>query len=161
MWIRKRISSRYLTQKLTALNTTHYHVLEHINKQNTQIDYLIVSIYGIIVVKQINWTGEVMGTEEEENWVLKFNKQLKTIKNPLHEYKPYIQELAKHLKLPTKQFHQIVAVSNQATLSVDQSLIKNQQVCHFDQLVAAITQIKTPILSKENVQLFAEQLKQG
>ncbi|MBI2556988.1 MAG: NERD domain-containing protein [Planctomycetes bacterium] len=122
MSLLKRIKTWYkgwdgeLTVKLGLwlfLDKKTYHVFNNAILPNfgggtTEIDHIIVSIYGIFVIETKNWNGWIYGKEKEPTWTKTFpNKKYKT-QNPLRQNYGHIKTISKILKIPEKKFYPII-----------------------------------------------------
>jgi hypothetical protein len=71
--------------------------------KGAQIDHLILSSYGILNIETKNMTGEIIGDEDEENWIQKkfgrgSNEYLNKFKNPCIQGKEHERVLRNFLK---------------------------------------------------------------
>ena len=74
----------------------------------TQIDHIIVSIYGIFVVETKNYNGWIQGNQYEKNWTQTFPSIKFPFQNPLHQNYGHIKNVSEILKIPVNKFHSIV-----------------------------------------------------
>jgi restriction system protein len=75
----------------------------------TQIDHVVLSVYGIFVVETKNFQGWIFGNPKESNWCQSLPGGKKSrFQNPLHQNFRHIQCLAEFLKLDPKVFHSVV-----------------------------------------------------
>ena len=95
------------------LDKKTYHVFNNIFLPmfyggTTQIDHMIVSVYGIFVTETKNWNGWIYGKENEPTWTKTFpNKKYKT-PNPLRQNYGHIKTISEILKIPEDKFHSII-----------------------------------------------------
>lgn len=58
---------------LSTLPREEYHVLNNImlktERGTTQIDHVVISIYGIFVIETKNYKGWILGTDNAEQWI--------------------------------------------------------------------------------------------
>jgi len=117
--IDKKAVKGWVGEKLTAANLwIHldekvYHRLHDIiiptNNGTTQIDHVVLSVYGIFVVETKNFKGWIFGKPNESNWCQSLPGGKKNrFQNPLHQNYRHIQCLAEFLKLDPKVFHSVV-----------------------------------------------------
>ncbi|WP_172372338.1 nuclease-related domain-containing protein [Sporosarcina jiandibaonis] len=81
-----------------GLDTNEYKVLHNITLQNTQgkttqIDHVIVSIYGIFVVETKNYQGWIYGNEIDRQWTQVIYKKRQQFYNPIKQNQGHIKAL--------------------------------------------------------------------
>ena len=122
MSLLKRLKGLYkgwdgeLTVKLSHwlyLNKKTYHVFNNVTLPlfdvgTTQIDHIIVSIYGIFVVETKNMNGWIYGKEKEPKWTQVFFSKKYPFQNPLRQNYKHIKTISEILKIPENKFHSIV-----------------------------------------------------
>lgn len=95
------------------LNKNIYHTLENVtlpmfDSGTTQIDHIIVSIYGIFIIETKNFKGWIFGKEHDATWTQKFPNKSIPFQNPLNQNYGHIKTISKLLKIPEEKFHSIV-----------------------------------------------------
>lgn len=89
-------------------------------RSSTEIDALIVTKKGLLVVEIKNWTGDVRGSARLNDWSVKIWPGAKPEKrySPIKQNATHIYALSRYLKLPDdrKPHSVIVFTSNQAEL---------------------------------------------
>ncbi len=100
-----------LGQKL-FLNKQIYHQLNNVTigskNGTTQIDHIIVSIYGIFVTETKNFSGWIFGDKKGKVWTQSLYGKKSKFQNPLHQNYRHIKVLQEFLELEVKYFHSIV-----------------------------------------------------
>ncbi len=90
---------------------------------STQIDHVVVSIYGIFVIETKYYQGWIYGGENSEYWTQNIYGHKYQLRNPLWQNQGHCKAIAKLIgdngSIP---IHSIVAFSRQASLKVDRSL---------------------------------------
>ena len=85
------------------LDKRRYHLIRNVTRPTedgtTQIDLLIVSVYGIFVVETKNMRGWIFGGERDRTWTQKIFKQTFKFQNPLRQNYKHTQTLAEMLGL--------------------------------------------------------------
>lgn len=159
--LRKKVSSNYLERKLQQLDTHAYQVLSHVRLPDLDqaLDHVIVSVYGVFVIRRENYNGFIYGQKDDQEWTCELKKKKSKFSNPIIENEANVKKLSEQLKLEDKYIESVIAFANTAHLEVDQALIKNHHVTNYDQIVEAIKSWHTPRLSKDKVQALAQQLK--
>lgn len=105
-----------LTTKLMQwwyLDRKIYHALNNIylptfGRGITQIDHIIISIYGIFVIETKNYNGWIYGKKYEKNWTQVLHQTKPRFTNPLHQNYGHIKNISEILKIPENKFHSII-----------------------------------------------------
>ena len=102
----KLMQWRYLDKKT-------YHVFNNITLPNfgggtTQIDHIIVSVYGIFVVETKNMNGWIYSNEKDPKWTQVFFSKKYPFQNPLRQNHKHIKTISEILKIPENKFHSVI-----------------------------------------------------
>ncbi len=85
------------------LPRSHYTLLRNVRiasgKEVLRIDHLVVSAYGIFVIKQIDGSGTLSGKPADARWVRKGRRQQKSFENPLFECVSQVNALRRLLDI--------------------------------------------------------------
>ncbi|MCR3922723.1 MAG: NERD domain-containing protein [Firmicutes bacterium] len=130
-----RLSGRTIKGTLSRLEKEHYNTYHDVELQKTstkvmQIDHLIVSTYGIFILKICDKKGLIEGTEHGDYWTNNLAKKRK-FPNPLKQCKQQARFLREILHVPITH---IVVFSPLAQLKID----VNSHVVYVAQLVKTI-----------------------
>ena len=68
-------------------------LLLHTNRGSSQIDHLIVSIYGIFVIETKRYSGWIHGNEKSQNWTQTIYKKRTKFRNPIKQNWSHIYAL--------------------------------------------------------------------
>ncbi|WP_117168465.1 nuclease-related domain-containing protein [Paraliobacillus sediminis] len=159
--LRKKVGSSYVQQKLQTLNEKEYKIVSSFQLPEAErLDHVVVSIYGVFLIKRENYNGSIYGKETDEEWLFQVKKKQTPFINPLPASKQTKQHVAEYLQLDEKYITPIVAFSNKAILAIDPTLLKTKTVVLYDEIVARIASHKTPRLSKEQVTKLTEKLQE-
>ncbi len=96
------------------LDKAVYHLIPNVTIPDdrggtTQIDHIIVSIYGIFVVETKNLTGWIFGGQGDRQWTQKIHKNhSQKFQNPLHQNYKHTKTLASLLGLPEEKLKSLV-----------------------------------------------------
>lgn len=74
----------------------------------TQIDHVLVSVFGVFVVETKNMDGWIFGDEKAPKWTQCIYGKKYPFQNPLHQNYRHTQALAEHLGKPPEIFHSVV-----------------------------------------------------
>lgn len=94
------------------LDKASYHLIKNVtlptDDGTTQIDHIIVSIYGAFVVETKNIKGWIFGGEHQKMWTQQIYKHKNKFQNPLHQNYKHVKTLQSLLNLDDEQFHSLV-----------------------------------------------------
>ncbi|KAA0915307.1 nuclease-related domain-containing protein [Psychrobacter sp. ANT_WB68] len=104
-----------------------YHRLNNItlplaNGGSTQIDHIIVSVYGIFVIETKNYKGWIFGNEKQRQWTQVIMGRKYKFQNPLHQNYLHIKTLADLLELELSYFHPMIAFIGECELKTRDEL---------------------------------------
>jgi restriction system protein len=74
----------------------------------TQIDHVVVSIYGLFVIETKNMDGWIFGSTQQETWTQQFFKKKFKFQNPLRQNYRHTRCLAEFLNLDHDFLHSVV-----------------------------------------------------
>jgi len=74
----------------------------------TQIDHVLVSVFGIFVIETKNMSGWIFGNERSPKWTQSIYGKKFQFQNPLHQNYRHTKALEEFLNLPESCFHPIV-----------------------------------------------------
>lgn len=90
---------------------------------STQIDHVIVSIYGIFVIETKNYKGWIYGNEKQQQWTQVFpNGRKYKFQNPLRQNYLHIKTLADLLDLEISYFYSMIAFIGECELKTRDEL---------------------------------------
>ncbi len=96
----KRLDRRYAI--------LHNVVLKTELGDTTQIDFVVLSVYGIFVLEVKNYSGWIFGSEPQELWTQVLYHEKNKFLNPLRQNYKHIKALSYILALPTSTFHSVI-----------------------------------------------------
>ena len=83
------IGEKVVASKLSKLPEQQYKILNDImlrtNYGTTQIDHIVISVYGIFVIETKNYKGWITGTEYGEYWTKNMYGKKYTFRNPIKQ----------------------------------------------------------------------------
>lgn len=138
---------------LKGLDTEKYILLNDIvlktNNGTTQIDHIVLSIYGIFVIETKNYKGIITGSDYSENWTKNMYGKKYSFYNPIKQNYAHIKALEDSLKLPENVFIPIVTFSPDSTIKVNS---KNH--------VIYMTQLKKTVLNYNQIYFSTQKIKE-
>ena len=118
---------------------------------STQIDHVVVSVYGVFVIETKYYRGWIYGGENSEYWTKNVYGHKYELRNPLWQNEGHIKAITRLLEDPgLVPIYSIVAFSSQAKLKIDRSL----PVMYWRQVVPYIRRYKEPMMSES----YAEEI---
>lgn len=136
---------------LSTLPKDEYQVINDIiipsKYGTTQIDHVVVSIYGIFVIETKNYKGLIYGGEDAETWTKNMWGNKYSLRNPLKQNYGHVKSLQAILNVPKEMFIPIVVFSNRAKLRVQ----THETVINLWRLRCEIKNHKTPIIPSEQL----------
>ncbi len=159
----KGVKGEYSVRKrLRKLNKKEYRIFNdvylRINGRSTQIDHLIISVYGIFVIETKNYKGWIHGGENSEYWTQSLYKKKTKIINPVRQNWAHINFL-KNILSDYKyiKYHSIIVFAGRAKLKNVYSKIP---VVYKHKLLKTIKQEKTPYLSFEDIDVISNKIRE-
>lgn len=94
------------------LDKNVYHLIKNVtlptDDGTTQIDHIIVSVYGVFVVETKNLKGWIFGSGNQKTWTQKIYKHTNKFQNPLHQNYKHTKTLQSLLNLEDSQVHSVI-----------------------------------------------------
>lgn len=101
------------------LDKKKYHLIKNVTLPTedgtTQIDHIIVSIYGIFVVETKNMKGWIFGDEHQETWTQSIFKHKARFQNPLHQNYKHVKTLESVLNIEPGKIISVIVFVGDAT----------------------------------------------
>lgn len=123
----------------------------------TQIDHVIVSMYGVFVVETKNMKGWIFGGANQKQWTQKIFKHSQKFQNPLHQNYKHVKALQELLGLESEQLHSVVVF-------VGGSTFKTPMPDNVTRGLGYVKYIKSrtePLLSEDQVVTIVQQIESG
>ena len=155
--IKGYIGEKTVSKSLSKLPKDKYIVLNNIMIPSdfglTQIDHIVVSIYGIFVVETKNYTGWITGGERSDNWVKNVYGNKYEFRNPLKQNYAHIKSLMKLLDINDKSlFISIIVFSEATELKVE----TQENVIYYSELKETIRKYNSQLFSYEQIHEYSE-----
>ncbi|SEL62671.1 nuclease-related domain-containing protein [Ectothiorhodospira marina] len=94
------------------LDKNQYHLIKNVTlpteNGTTQIDHIIVSVFGVFVVETKNMKGWIFGKPNQKTWTQKIYKHSSQFQNPLHQNYKHVKTVESLLGLNEQQVHSVV-----------------------------------------------------
>ncbi len=114
---------------------------------STQIDHVVISVYGVFVIETKNYRGWVTGGEASQDWIQHFYDNKYSFYNPIKQNRSHIKNICTAIKVHQDKVFSIIAFSDDATLKVN----TKTPVCNFSQLPRVIKSYQVPVFTKAEV----------
>ncbi|WP_294065602.1 NERD domain-containing protein [uncultured Fusobacterium sp.] len=154
-----KIGENKIAQILSSL-PKEYKVFNDIylsnNGMTTQIDHIVISIYGIFVIETKNYKGQIYGNDNSEHWTENFYGKTYKFYNPIKQNHSHIKVLQKLLRIPFDTLISVVVFSNNATLECDNL----ENIIYSFELKEFIKGYKKPIFNVDDVKKISDKLLQ-
>ncbi|WP_201591924.1 NERD domain-containing protein [Psychrobacter fozii] len=130
--------------------------LPRANGGSTQIDHIIVSVYGIFVIETKNYKGWIYGSEKQKQWTQAFPNGSKfKFQNPLRQNYLHIKTLADLLGLELSYFHSMIAFIGECELKTRDELPEHVLT---GGMVSYVKKKQDEILTEDEVKSIVEQI---
>ena len=143
--------------RLDGLPRQHYKVINNIiipNKENTsQIDHLVISNFGIFVIENKNFKGNIYGSERSKTWTQFLGGTKNNFYNPIYQNYSHIKAIENILGT-NKNIYSIIVFGEKSTLrniEIDSEKIK---VIKESDLLATINTYTDKVLTDTEVKTY-------
>lgn len=150
------MGEKRVAQILKKLPEDRYKVINNLLIQNngytTQIDHIVISVYGIFVIETKTYQGWIYGGENSDFWTQNIYGHKYQLRNPIHQNYGHIKAIKNILhEYPGLLYISIVAFSRQASLGVS----SNTPVIYWNQILPVIYQFENRVLTERQVEMLA------
>lgn len=121
----------------------------------TQIDHIILSIFGIFVVETKYYSGWIFGSAKSKRWTQVVYREKNSFQNPLHQNYGHICALADLLGIPKNKFHGVVCIMGGAEFKMEIP----KGVFLGGGYISYIESFMMPVLSVQQVESFRERIE--
>jgi len=129
-----------------------YHVVNNViiptRNATSQIDHVLVSVYGVFVIETKNYSGWIFGSDNSKKWKQTFPKSSHYFYNPIKQNWAHIYAFSDFLKLDKRVFKPVIVFSDDASLNVQ----SRTPVINMSCLRSHILSYTQEILSPENAE---------
>lgn len=150
---------KHVAVRLSHLPKEEYKVINDLllqsNGYSSQIDHVVISVYGIFVIETKYYNGWIYGGRDSEFWTQNIYGHKNKMRNPLLQNQGHIKAISKTLNgLGNIPIYNIVAFSRKATLKTDRSL----PVMYWRQVLPYIKNHKEPQISEDHAEEIYKKL---
>jgi hypothetical protein len=138
-----------------------YHLIKNVTlpteNGTTQIDHIIVSIYGVFVVETKNMKGWIFGDPDQKTWTQKIYKHSIKFQNPLHQNYKHVKTIESLLGLNDQQVHSLVVFVGDSTFKTEMP----EKVTYGRGYVRFVKSKRQPVLSEAEVDAILSKISAG
>lgn len=150
--IKGSIGERKVSKALNTLDNNEYKVINNVmirtDRGTTQIDHVVISVYGIFVIETKNYKGLIFGNEYDDNWKQVIYKRSERFRNPIKQNYGHVAALKERLNLDKDLLIiSIIAFTNRASLKVN----TKTPVIYDNNLVSYIRSYNNKLISEDYV----------
>lgn len=158
-----KVGERVVAGKLDHLPKDKYRVLNDITiptpKGSSQIDHLVVSVYGIFVIETKNYDGWIYGGEHSEYWTQNIYGNKHQFYNPILQNAGHVKALRRVLSKYEPLFiFPIVAFSGRANIKVK---ISESCIVYWGQIITVINQFEMRQLTWDQVNAICKTVEEA
>ena len=144
---------------LSKLPTDRYKVINNLlinnNGFTSQIDHVVVSVYGIFVIETKAYKGWIYGSESSDYWTQNIYGKKYQLRNPIHQNYGHMKALKQLLhEYPELKYISMVAFSRDASLGIS----SNTPVIYWNQIRSVIYQFENRVMTEEQVQMVYDSI---
>lgn len=143
------------------LDKKKYHFIKNVilstDGGTTQIDHIIVSVFGVFVAETKNMKGWIFGNESENTWTQKIYKHSNKFQNPLRQNYKHVKTLQELLGLKDTQIHSLIVFSGDSTFKTEMP----NNVTHGGGYISFIKSKKQHVLSPKEVMEIIKTIQTG
>lgn len=156
--VKGRMGEYQVKSTLKKLDIEKYIVLNDLfianeKGETTQIDHVVISVYGIFVIETKNYKGWITGNKDSLYWKQTIYKRKEKLFNPIKQNKAHINKLKELLnEYPDVPFISIVAFSNGSTFKFDTPY----GVMHISDVLKFILSYEKPVITFDEVEIISE-----
>ena len=153
------LGEKRVSLMLKSLHKDKYKVINNLlitnNGNTTQIDHIVISIYGIFVIETKTYKGQIYGGENSEYWTQNIYGNKYQFRNPIHQNYGHIKAIKNILsEYPSIPYISIIAFSQEANLNTSSST----PVIFWNQIRPVIAQFENRIMTERQVELITNLL---
>lgn len=150
--IKGSIGERKVSKALNTLDNNEYKVINNVmirtDRGTTQIDHVVISVYGIFVIETKNYKGLIFGNEYDDNWKQVIYKRSERFRNPIKQNYGHVAALKERLNLDKDLLIiSIIAFTNRASLKVN----TKTPVIYDNNVVSYIRSYNNKLISEDYV----------
>ena len=141
------------------LDNDKYYLLDNVTLRTrdgtTQIDHIIISIYGVFVIETKNMSGWIFGNPKQKTWTQIIYKDRYKFQNPLHQNYKHVKTLQSLLSLNSLQLHSVVVFVGGCNFKTDMP----DNVTYLEGFIEYVESKQLPVLVGSEVKEIIEKIE--
>ncbi|MDH5763531.1 MAG: NERD domain-containing protein [Nitrospinota bacterium] len=141
------------------LDKDKYYLLKNVTLRTgdgtTQIDHIIISIYGVFVVETKNMSGWIFGNPKQRTWTQIIYGDRYKFQNPLHQNYKHVKTLKSLLRLASLQLHSVVVFVGEGEFKTEMP----ENVTYIEDFIEYIESKQQPVLVENEVKEIIEKIE--
>lgn len=139
--------------------TVLHNVMLRTERGTSQMDHIVVFVYGIFVIEVKNYAGWISGSENSSQWTQTLYKTKNRFMNPIHQNYGHVKAIEALLQDPSVPIYPIVAFAGDVTLKIS---VWKANVVKFGALNDTIRRLSVEKVMDENrMQEIVTALREG
>ncbi|UCZ52895.1 NERD domain-containing protein [Bacillus shivajii] len=161
--IKGAVGEMYVNNKLSKLDPKVYRIYHDLYVPNgdggtAQVDHVVTSPFGIIVIETKHYEGWIFGNERQRYWTQVIYKRKEKLFNPIWQNKGHIRALQDYLEKDDEDdFFSIIAFSQNSTLKFEDNF-SSARVTQFPQLLNVMQEWNKPIIDESELEAINKEL---
>lgn len=143
----KRILSYLPKEEYIVLND----VLLPLNNKMTQLDHVVVSLYGIFVIETKNYSGTIYGNPNSQRWTQYSHGQKYSFHNPLFQNMVHTEAIVRKTHVLSRDIIPLVVFTGSANIKAE----KCKNVINLEHLYETITKYQDKVFTPEQIDYYA------
>ncbi len=143
------------------LNKDAYKIIKNVTLPaeggTTQIDHVIVSVYGVFVIETKNMKGWIYGDPDQPMWTQKIYRHSNRFQNPLRQNYKHTKTLQQHLELNNGQVHPVVVFVGESKFKTNMP----ENVTYGLGYIRYVKSFKTKVFSPDQVARIIDSIDEG
>lgn len=143
------------------LNKDEYKIIKSVTLPaeggTTQIDHVIVSVYGVFVVETKNMKGWIFGDPDQPMWTQKIYRHSNRFQNPLRQNYKHTKALQQLLGLNDDQVHSVIVFVGESRFKTDMP----ENVTYGLGYIRYVKSFKTKVLSPDQIARIIDRIDEG
>lgn len=160
-YVKGYIGEVLVNTQLKKLDSDNYILLNDIlltkkDGKTTQVDHIVVSIFGIFVIETKNFQGWIFGSEKSQYWTQVIYKKKTKFFNPIKQNKGHVKAIIGLISDPNIPVKSIIAFSNSCKLKLEPTETKVVYIKNISTIIRSHFQ---PVITHSQMDLIANSLR--
>ena len=143
------------------LNSGTYHRIDNVilpvHNGTTQIDHVVISIYGVFVIETKNMKGWIFGGENWREWTQTIYHDSYRFQNPLRQNFLHVKAVEAVLEIPRRTIQSVVVFPGDAEFKTEMP----DNVIYMTELPRYVRSYDQPVFTEEECESFIERIDEA